>query len=542
MAKVFDVSRRKSRLRRLVVSAFGAWSGVTMAMRAVFLLLFCVALVRLASTLYVTTSQDDIGYFWHVTDFHVDKDYSTRGSRERSCHVDVNHTAMDDIGAYGDFLCDAPKLLAQSAVEAMERIHPSVDFVLWTGDNLPHISGVTWPDMYNETRWIGGLLWHWARRHGSFVVPTLGNHDWVPANNMQSRNATLYQGFLNHGGFKQLLPEDAWDTFQHGGYYSRSLPKNKNIQLVCLNSVLWYTGNKGERPGPVDPQMDWLRDQLDHAQHQGQKVFISGHVGPGYFSRARVGQSPSVAYFEDINHRYQDLIAQYKDVVAGQFFGHQHSNGFVILSDKRGAPVSSMQLAGSVTPWGSSDAAYRQVSVPVNPSVRLYAYQRSTGDLLNYDVYYLDLAKANAAAASQKEPEWEHLYSSKHDFGQADLSTASVVELAHRITRSPDLLSRYISLSSSLKDVGPCDTACRQAMLCAILASRKDSHTDCMAEGGKFRHAYSSQQGSPNEAPTTVRDVLVGVSVSVVIVAGIVLLVRAKRAHMMQGPRYGRFS
>ncbi|KAK8769693.1 hypothetical protein V5799_013841 [Amblyomma americanum] len=141
----------------------------------------------------------------------------------------------------------------------------------------------------------------------------------------------------------------------------------------------------------------------------------------------------------------------------------------------------------------------------------------------------------------QKEPEWERLYSASHDFGQADLSTASVVELAHRIARSPDLLSRYISLSSSLKDVGPCDSACRQTMLCAILASRKDSHAACMAEGGKL-HAHSIQQSGHEEATTTVRDVLVGMSVSVVIVAGIVLLVRAKRAHMMQGPRYGRFS
>uniref|UniRef100_A0A023FSH5 Putative acid sphingomyelinase ixodes scapularis acid sphingomyelinase n=1 Tax=Amblyomma cajennense TaxID=34607 RepID=A0A023FSH5_AMBCJ len=446
---------------------------------------------------------------------------------------------MDDIGAYGDFLCDAPKMLAQSAVEAMEKIHPTVDFVLWTGDNLPHTSGISWPDMYNETRWIGDLLWHWARRHRSFVVPTLGNHDWVPANAMESKNSTLYRGFLNHGGFNQLLPEDAWATFERGGYYSR--PLSKNILLVCLNSVLWYTGNKGEQPGPSDPQMAWLRDQLHNAQHQGQKVFISGHVGPGYFSRALVGQPASVAFFEDINDRYQDLIAQYKDVVAGQFFGHQHSNGFVVLSDKNGAPVSSIQLAGSVTPWGSSSPTYRQVSVPTNPSVRLYTYRRSTGHLLDYDVYYLDLVKANAAAASQKEPDWEHLYSASRDLGQADLSTASVVELAHRIARSPDLLSRYISLSSSLKDVGPCDSACRQTMLCAILASRRDSHAACTSEGGKL-HAFSIQQSSHDEATTTVRDVLVGMSVSVVIVAGIVLLVRAKRAHMMQGPRYGRFS
>ncbi|XP_075525884.1 acid sphingomyelinase-like phosphodiesterase 3b [Dermacentor variabilis] len=533
MAKIF-ASRQTSRLRWV---NGGRAVRNTMAIRAV-LLLFCVALVRLASTVYVTSPHDDIGYFWHVTDFHVDKDYSTRGSRDLSCHRDVNQTTLDDIGAYGDFLCDAPKLLAQSAVEAMERIHPTTDFVLWTGDNLPHVSGITWADMFNETRWIGDLLWRWARRHRSFVVPTLGNHDWVPANAMESKNATLYRGFLNHAGFNQLLPEDAWATFEQGGYYSRQL--SKGIRLVCLNSVLWYSSNKGEQPGPSDPQMAWLRDQLHDAQHQGEKVFISGHIGPGYFSRSLVGQPASIVFFEDINDRYQDLIAQYKDVVAGQFFGHQHMNAFILLSDKNGSPVSSMHLAGSVTPWGSKDPVYRSLSAPTNPCVRLYTYRRSTGELLDYSVYYLNLDKANAAAASQQQPEWEFLYSASKDFGQRDLSTDSMVELAHQLTVSPELLSRYINLSSALKDTGPCDATCRKTMLCAILGSRRDSHAACIAQEGKV-HALTVQMDGHGEATTTVRDVLVGLSVSLVIVVGIVLVVRAKRARMMQGPRYGRF-
>lgn len=509
-----------------------------MAIRVGLLLLFCVALARFASTVSVISSQDDIGYFWHVTDFHVDKNYSTRGSRELSCHLRANKTGLDEIGAYGDFLCDAPKLLAQSAVQAMEQFKPAVDFVLWTGDNLPHVEGITWADLYNETRWIAELLWHQARRHRAPVVPTLGNHDWVPANAMVS-NETLYRVFLTQGGLNQLLPKDAWATFERGGYYSWSL--SKSIRLVCLNTILWYSSNKGQRPTPDDPQLVWLQNQLEEAKQQGQKVFISAHIGPGYFARALVGQSASMAFFEDINDRYQDLIAQYKDVVTGQFFGHQHNNGFVILSDKAGVPVGSMQLAGSVTPWGSHDPVYRTLSVPTNPSIRLYTYRRSSGELLDYTVYYLDLVKANAAAASQQEPHWERLYTASSDLKVADLSTASMVDLAHRITLSPELLTQYINFSSCLKDVGPCDRACRQAQLCAILGSRRASHEDCLREMGRRADGQPHSLLQGTHSTTTMRDVLVGLSVSIVIVAGIVLLVRAKRAQMMQGPRYGRF-
>lgn len=510
-----------------------------MAIRVVLLLLFCVALVRFTSTVSVTSSQDDIGYFWHVTDFHVDKNYSSRGSRELSCHLRAGETGPDYIGVYGDFLCDAPKLLAQSAIRAMEQFKPVVDFVLWTGDNMPHVEGVTWADLYNQTHWIMELLWRRARRHDATVVPTLGNHDWVPANAMVS-NGTAYRAFLTQGGLNQLLPMDAWATFERGGYYS--FPLSKSIRLVCLNTILWYTANKGPRPAPDDPQMAWLQDQLEDAKRQGQKVFISAHIGPGYFARALVGQSATMAFYEDINDKYQDLIAQYKDVVTGQFFGHQHNNAFVILSDKTGVPVGSTQLAGSVTPWGSHDPVYRTLSVPTNPSIRLYTYRRSSGQLLDYTVYYLDLVKANAAAAAQQEAHWEQLYTASSEFKVPDLSTASMVELAHRITLSPELLTRYINLSSCLKDVGPCDKACRQTQLCAILGARRSSHQECLKEMG------SQLEGQPHgllqdaHSTTTVRDVLVGLSVSIVIVAGIVLLVRAKRAQMMQGPRYGRFT
>lgn len=108
----------------------------------------------------------------------------------------------------GECICSS-KCIVVSAPDVTYIIH-------FYRDNLPHVSGITWADMFNETRWIGDLLWRWARRHRSFVVPTLGNHDWVPANAMESKNATLYRGFLNHAGFNQLLPEDAWATFEQG--------------------------------------------------------------------------------------------------------------------------------------------------------------------------------------------------------------------------------------------------------------------------------------------------------------------------------------
>nr|XP_037272926.1 acid sphingomyelinase-like phosphodiesterase 3b [Rhipicephalus microplus] len=385
-------------------------------------------------------------------------------------------------------------------------------------------------------------------RNQSLIVPTLGNRDWVPANAMRSVDAAAYRGFIISGGFKQLLPEEVWRNFERGGYYSLQL--SKNIRLVCLNTVLWYTLNNGGRSrSRGDPQLEWLREQLHDAQRHGQKVFISGHIGPGFFLRSLPGEPANILFFDDVNDGYQDLISDYKDVVAGQFFGHQHEHAFVLLSDKAGTPVSCAHLTGSVTPYGSSHPLHKFTSVSVNPSLRLYSYRRSNGMLLDYTVYYLDLQKANMAAASKvlqlvighQVPRWERLYSAKDDFGLQDLSTTSMLELAQRISRSPDLLSRYISYGSSLHDAAPCDGGCRQTMLCAIMASRRDLHAACLGRGDEGHSAHGLPVKDGAETLPTVRDVTVGLTVSASVVAGIVLLVIAKRARMMRAQHYGRF-
>lgn len=57
--------------------------------------------------------------------------------------------------------------------------------------------------------------------------------------------------------------------------------------------------------------------------------------------------------------------------------------------------LSSSLLASSVTPWHFESRD--NVSIPVNPSVRLMHYDRTDGLLTDYDQFYLNLTKANVA-------------------------------------------------------------------------------------------------------------------------------------------------
>ncbi len=86
-------------------------------------------------------------YFWHVSDFHLDTNYSSssearssKGSREYFlgeynydfCWSDQN----EEKGPYGDYQCDAPMQLIESAINFMSEYtveDGSIEFLIWTG-------------------------------------------------------------------------------------------------------------------------------------------------------------------------------------------------------------------------------------------------------------------------------------------------------------------------------------------------------------------------------------------------------------------------
>ncbi|GAB0092569.1 hypothetical protein DMENIID0001_075720 [Sergentomyia squamirostris] len=78
-------------------------------------------------------------YFWHITDLHFDPAYSTKGDVLRSCwYSEQHHQGSSSVrsapGRFGDYNCDSPWSLLESATQTMRsRQGDNVEFVLWTG-------------------------------------------------------------------------------------------------------------------------------------------------------------------------------------------------------------------------------------------------------------------------------------------------------------------------------------------------------------------------------------------------------------------------
>lgn len=85
------------------------------------------------SILHDRCSFSFVGYFWVLSDAHVDLFYRLDGDPASYCHnQSLNHTKKN-LGKFGHYSCNPPIRLLLSAISASKKIDPNVDFLIWLG-------------------------------------------------------------------------------------------------------------------------------------------------------------------------------------------------------------------------------------------------------------------------------------------------------------------------------------------------------------------------------------------------------------------------
>ncbi|XP_078611064.1 acid sphingomyelinase-like phosphodiesterase 3b [Branchiostoma floridae x Branchiostoma japonicum] len=412
------------------------------------------------------------GVFWHVTDFHYDFTYLDGAENGTICDSQTaGQPTPNDPGEWGDYICDAPWRLINDTVYAMKAIEPNPDFIIWTGDDTPHIyndkmnTDVVLAIIGNLTDLLRSVF------PNTQVYPVLGNHDYHPKHQMPPAPNTVYNATWNMWNVPSWLPSDVMNTFVNGAYYTVLI--SPGLRLVGLNTVYYYTNDKVTAPTDdnADPagQFAWLEGVLQQAQTDNEKVFLIGHVPPGFFERSK-GKS---WFYPEYNKRYLQIIARYADVIKGQFFAHQHLDSFRLFYDDQGRAVNSMLLAPAVTPWMTTLSGVGAN----NPGIRLVSYDKTTGDLMDVNQYYSNLALANM----QGSPLWGHEYSLKQTFNLPDVSPASLQNLLDSFSNSSsDNFEKYYLYNSVSHDRSTCEGDCKMTQLCAIKEVDYEKYQDCI--------------------------------------------------------------
>jgi len=444
-------------------------------------ILFCLIL-SLPLFYCDNSSTEDIGYFWHITDFHLDTNFSSNDNgKQLNDQRDyfIGDYAYDVCwgkaqGKFGDYNCDSSEELVKSATQFIKQYSEglsNVPFILWTGDDTAHVN-----DSYGspeEAYEAIEIITLYLNQTGLKVFPVLGNHDAYPHNQFHDNPENeLYQKTAEIWKDSFGWPNEAYQQYRtNGGFYK---VQHGPFLMVGLNSNIWYRSNKVNFTNPVDPsgQFKWLEKTLEDAKQNDKKVFLFTHIPPGKFERfyQEFEDSYGFPWFkEDYNFRYLQILQEYADTIHLQLYGHHHTDTFKLIRNQPDFDGTGLEnevigvgiLAPAVTPWNSTLAPETGAN---NPAIRLFKYNIKTGEILDYEQFWLDLNEANQNGTAN----WKSEYVFKEYFGVKNLTHQAFEEIFQKMSEDSEYFDKYHQINSVQKPDIDCDENCRGYHLCAI--------------------------------------------------------------------------
>jgi len=245
--------------------------------------------------------------------------------------------------------------------------------------------------------------------------------------------------------WQNWIDESEWYTFLKGGYYTKLIhPKLRLIVLNCLYTEKLNFMDRfksfGENYNDPGTHIEWLYTVIKKAYKNNEKVWIVGHVFPN---------SGEAQY--RFKEAMIDLVYKYNTTILNQFWGHAHSD-FFILYTKNNKSYAHGYIPGSIVPSEH------------NPTFRVYTYNRDTYEIINYYQYTLNIEQLNSGNMVDYKLE----YDAKSSYHLNDLNSDSWQNLYDRMQTNNTLFDifRQHNLPGN---TAPCDHTCKKYLFADII-------------------------------------------------------------------------
>lgn len=399
----------------------------------------------------------DLRVLW-TSDIHLDARYAV-GSEARCtykycCHSNSFNTTTYNVTGYQTHVpaqnvslpapywgyegCDAPWSLVASAFQAIEKLGP-YDLALYTGDLVAH--GQTWEESPDMMHYSESALFDIMHRHlqNTTVVAAIGNHDSYPTENAAPRklpNGRSSQFSWDWDYVSKLWHQEGWvDECQaqkvrthYGGY---SITPRRGLRVITFNTDFWYRSNVFNYIHSSHPDysgvLRWVTDELQAAEDAHERVWIVGHVLPGWDGYSSMDLPTNLFY---------QIVTRFRSTIAHMFFAHSHEDTFSVYYHNTNGNASSVSQH---TQDAVGIALHSPAITPLtnmNPGIRVLHVDPVTYDIMDYDQYYTPLQNVQNATETHTGLAWHHLYSARDAYGdfrasQAQGTYAAPVQLDH---------------------------------------------------------------------------------------------------------------
>ncbi len=369
--------------------------------------------------------------------------------------------------AYASFGTDPNYLLLQSALDAMQAKAPSPDIIFISGDLLAHrLDQHLYPTaLPSSTPAEAAAFAQKTEQYLAFkltqtfpnaqIVATMGDwdsdvdiHSFPSAAFISSFAATWGPAANRLGGAPTIGA-----TFPTGGYYSTAFPVDPKGRLLVLYTQAWAnectTGCGTDAGSPGAAEFTWLTAQLAEARTLGQRVWLLGHIPPGFgatpTAEAFTGATTCAAalapfYADAYATQLQALYLEYRDVLAFGVFGHEHFDDYRLVRDADGEPVLGMKLMPGIAPPAGN-----------NPAFVWFSYDPAEGVVTSATT----IALTNLPVASKTVPGlWTEEYQFNQAYGQSALDTNGLADAVTRIQTTAAGQSSFKTYMPSSSAVG----------------------------------------------------------------------------------------
>ena len=283
-----------------------------------------------------------------LADVHYDPLYDAHARPDCMCRSECANASATPL-AFGQPGCDSPSALLDSTLSAAAGVLPSPDVVFIMGDNMAHHLA-----RYNGSVFAKVNHQMLASFPGVPCVAVIGNNDVYPDYAIRLADSSIFSQQAATIARHCNLTSAAADTMRKGGYYAHEPFGPGGLRVLALNTGPFSAQPKAPKVDPVehpDPylQFEWLESELVRANETGARVLLLGHAPPclDYFDRQPIWQAP-------FTERYWSLIDRFAVSIAGQLFGHMHTNQFRVFGN---AGEASQSLVVSLSRAGSAAAA-----------------------------------------------------------------------------------------------------------------------------------------------------------------------------------------
>jgi len=403
----------------------------------------------------------ELGYFWHMSDTHMQSDYKQGSSVKDGCY-----SGKGNAGKFGDYQCRSPFTVEDTAMATIPSLRPDSCkdkrplFVLWTGDAGARRFGQFSKDVIEwEMKNITVELAKLQKALGGDVpiFPVIGNHDSYPQHQFPATDYWVYT--VAEECWRQFLPEEARATLKKGGYYTVKI--TDGLRLIVLNTVIYYYQNKMINPSTKDPggQIAWLRNQLAQAEINKESVYIASHIPPG------VTSDPMHTEFIK---PFLDGMKGYHHVIRGSFWGHLHLDKFMLLGNTSSGSTD-FHVAHLASTLGSKTEK--------DPSFRRYIFDSSKSFAIqDWTTYHMHLPDAN----KKGKIEWKYLYSAKSSYSIEDATPASMLKLVNKLKTDDKLFKTLYHYQKGGASMGSCEGKCKKEFICLLLHAYPAEYKKCI--------------------------------------------------------------